>query len=321
MKTRLSPTVARCLLAAAILAFHAPAMLAAGLTYYVAKKMSDSNNGTATSTPFKTIQKAVTVAVAGDTVNTRSGTYRETVTPSNSGTASAKITYQNYRGEAVTISGADQITAAWSVDAGKIYKTTVTLTKGDRNQVFVDGAAMALARWPNCTNSTFMDQQALRTVQRSSGGTITDTNLSDAEGFFQGASVAYTDDGLPQYHWVYYKGKVTASGASLGHTLKLAKGPSGPGGLFWLFSSRNLLDAPREWYYDSTNAQFYLYTPAGDSPVTNRVEVKARNYSLDLSGRSHLNITGINTFGCGLLTDESSSYNTIDGMTADYGPN
>lgn len=318
MKPQLSPPVARCLLAAALLAFHAPAMLATGLTYYVATNGSDTNNGRSTNTPFRTIQKAATLAVAGDTVNIRAGTYRETVTPSNSGTDSAKITYQNYRGEAVTITGADPITAAWSVDAGNIYRTTVALTKGERNQVFVDGAAMVLARWPNGTNSTFMDQQSLGTVQSSSGGTITDTNLSDAEGFYQGASVAYTDDGLPQYHWVYYKGKVAASGGGLGHSLKLAKGPSGPGGLYWLFGSRNLLDAPREWYYDSTNAQLYLYTPEGDSPATHRVEVKARDYSFDLSGKSHLNLTGINTFGCGLLTDESSSYNTIDGMTADY---
>jgi hypothetical protein len=60
-----------------MLAFPAPAMLAAGLTYYVATNGSDSNNGRSTNTPFKTIQKPATVAAADDTVNIWAGTYRE----------------------------------------------------------------------------------------------------------------------------------------------------------------------------------------------------------------------------------------------------
>ncbi|KRF18426.1 hypothetical protein [Paenibacillus sp. Soil787] len=50
------------------------------------------------------------MAQAGDTVNIRGGTYRETVTPANSGTAGNKIKFQNYNGEAVVVSGADLVT-------------------------------------------------------------------------------------------------------------------------------------------------------------------------------------------------------------------
>ena len=48
---------------------------------------SDVASGTALSSPWCTIQKAANTAVAGDTVYVRGGTYREVVTPANSGTA------------------------------------------------------------------------------------------------------------------------------------------------------------------------------------------------------------------------------------------
>src|SRR3989344_1227294 len=47
---------------------------ASAATYYVATNGTDSNPGTL-SLPFRTIQKGVNVAAAGDTIQVRSGTY------------------------------------------------------------------------------------------------------------------------------------------------------------------------------------------------------------------------------------------------------
>ena len=77
---------------------------AAGNTYYVATTGSDSNPGTLAQ-PWLTIQHAAEIATAGDTINIESGTYTESITPWNSGTASSYITYQNYNGEVVNIDG------------------------------------------------------------------------------------------------------------------------------------------------------------------------------------------------------------------------
>ena len=44
---------------------------------------------------------------AGDTCLIRGGTYRETVTPTNSGKSDAPITFEPYLNEVVVISGAD----------------------------------------------------------------------------------------------------------------------------------------------------------------------------------------------------------------------
>ena len=58
--------------------------------YYVAKTGSDTNPGTLDQ-PFLTIQRAASVMVAGDTAYIRSGVYRETVRPANSGAPGAPM--------------------------------------------------------------------------------------------------------------------------------------------------------------------------------------------------------------------------------------
>lgn len=69
-------------------------------TYYVATTGSDSAAGTIDN-PFRTIPKAVTVSVAGDTIYVRGGTYTlaSTITISKSGTASARCSLLAYPGE------------------------------------------------------------------------------------------------------------------------------------------------------------------------------------------------------------------------------
>ena len=62
-------------------------------TYYVAKSGNNNNAGTQAA-PWLTIGKAASTMVAGDKVIVSAGTYAEKVTPANSGTSSARITYE-----------------------------------------------------------------------------------------------------------------------------------------------------------------------------------------------------------------------------------
>ena len=66
-----------------------------GITYYVRTDGSDANTGLSNSPAgaWLTIQKAASTMVAGDTVRVQPGTYPETVTPANAGTAANPITY------------------------------------------------------------------------------------------------------------------------------------------------------------------------------------------------------------------------------------
>lgn len=93
------------LLAAAFCAFFIPANTAAlAATYYVAPNGSDANDGNA-GQPWRTIQKAANTAAAGDHVLIRAGTYNERVKLTRGGTASARITYENFAGEKVILDG------------------------------------------------------------------------------------------------------------------------------------------------------------------------------------------------------------------------
>jgi hypothetical protein len=78
--------------------------------YYVAPTGDDANPGTLDQ-PWRTIQKAANVMVAGDTVYVKEGTYLKDgvcgeycgIAPKNSGSAAAPITFKVYPGHKVVV--------------------------------------------------------------------------------------------------------------------------------------------------------------------------------------------------------------------------
>lgn len=90
----------------ALLFVFAPT-LASAATYYVAPGGSDSNPGTQ-ALPFATLQKGHDVAVAGDTIIMRGGTYTPGAQTlfTRAGASGSPITVENFAGELPTISGA-----------------------------------------------------------------------------------------------------------------------------------------------------------------------------------------------------------------------
>lgn len=92
--------------------------------YHVAKNGSDNNEGTLQH-PFLTINKAASVAVAGDRVVVHEGEYREWVNPKNPGLSDRRrITYQAAEGEKVIIKGSEQI-QEWTEVEGTVWKVTL----------------------------------------------------------------------------------------------------------------------------------------------------------------------------------------------------
>lgn len=75
-----------------------------GNVYYVSTTGDDHNPGSE-GAPFRTIQKGVDTARAGDAVLIRKGVYHEVVTESHSGTQSAPIVISGYPGEKAVIDG------------------------------------------------------------------------------------------------------------------------------------------------------------------------------------------------------------------------
>ncbi|MBD3921759.1 right-handed parallel beta-helix repeat-containing protein [Paenibacillus sp. PR3] len=103
------------------------------MEYYVAKKGSDQGRGTKQD-PFLTINKAASVAVAGDTVIVHEGVYREWVKPKYKGLSDKRrITYRAAEGEKVVIKGSERI-RDWQPVEGHVWKVVVPNTLfGDYN--------------------------------------------------------------------------------------------------------------------------------------------------------------------------------------------
>lgn len=96
-----------------------------GNTYHVARNnptADDANPGTL-ERPWRSIGKAASTVLPGDTVMVHDGVYREQVSLSRSGRPDAPITFQATNGK-VTVTGSDPI-SGWVRHAGHVYRTTV----------------------------------------------------------------------------------------------------------------------------------------------------------------------------------------------------
>lgn len=299
-------------------------------TFYVATSGSDSYTAvqaTSLATPWKTIQKAAGTVVAGDTVLIRDGTYRETVTPTNSGTASSPITYQPYNHEPVIISGAE-VVSGWNVYSNGIYQATFTGALGDKDQVFVDGVMMNLARWPN----TSLDvSRPVKAVAESGGyvtnlnadgtvtGSYTNASLTQAAGFLTGAKIHL----VPGVVWVAQTGCVTTNTPGSVEFHWKRNGTTNTympkqGDPFYLFGLLSLLDTPGEWFINTNSSTLYLWPPQNDSPTNHLVEAKKRDYGFDLSGKSDIQIQGLRFFACAVNSSTTSRRLMLDGLDCSY---
>jgi hypothetical protein len=276
--------------------------------YFVAPNGNDANPGTI-SQPYLTIQKCATTVASGSTCYIRAGTYPETVTP-NSG-----ITISSYDGETVTVDGSDVVTG-WTLYQGSIYQATVTLSTGDTNQLFANGQMMTEARWPNGNDLFHVNWATL-----GSGTTTTllvDSSLPNIN--WTGAKIHFwsgTDPADVQTATVTSSaaGQLNFSLDGIGNTFyNLPQ----PGGYYYLYRLFAALDAPNEWYYDSSSHVLYFWAPGGVNPNTLLMRAKQRPYAFDLSGKSNVTIEYLNLFASTINSNSSSTGNTINGINAQY---
>ena len=87
------------------------------MKYYVNASVAVSGDGSE-ERPFRTIQEAADVAVAGDEVLVAPGIYREDVNPKNAGTEEARIVYKSVEPRAAVITGAEPAKGWVKVAAG-----------------------------------------------------------------------------------------------------------------------------------------------------------------------------------------------------------
>jgi hypothetical protein len=280
------------------------------LSAYASPNGNDSNPGTI-SQPFQSIQMCASSLATGGTCYVRAGRYLETIVP-NSGT-----TITSYNNEVVIIDGSNPITSdTWKPYKGSIYRTPITLSSGDTNQVFVDQQMMTEARWPNSydlLHPIWSTAQSGTTTSLLFDSNLPTTNIAGSKIKFWSGSDPWTPETADV---------LSSSNGSV--VYKLDSTPNPPfitpqtGGLYYLFGHLNLLDSAQEWFYDSSNNFLYFWAPSNVNPSTLNVRVKQRFYAFDLSGKTNVTLKNLSIFSATITSDTSSSNNTVDGINASY---
>lgn len=241
---------------------------ASAAIYYVSPNGSDTNNGTSTSTPWKTIGR-VNQLGTGITAGTqilfeRGGVFRGRININGSGTASNKIVIGAYgSGADPVISGSVTVTN-WTQHSGNIWKATVTQAV---KQVYFNSSRMELARFPNAGQWLFTSSHT--------GTTTTDSDITQGSGYFTGATLV-----VRTTNWSYDTAFVSAhSGTTLNHTST----GNNVGAQTWGYFLRNklsLLDAPGEWFHDRSSSTLYAWFPNGVAPGSNTIEAAVQDFGI-----------------------------------------
>jgi Right handed beta helix region len=236
--------------------------------------------------------------VAGDIVYIRGGFYHETITPSHSGTSNAPITYAVYSNEVVTIDAADAVTG-WTVYSNSIYQAPVGWDLGmGFNQVFVDGIMTHQAQYPNYGSNDVMHPATVAVA-------ITNANTNII------TSAAWL--GKPANYWAgaWFSGGVGLSwgwqtaqvASSTGATVTMDPTTETPNWWFtgtgqgYLWGTLSLLDGDNEWHLQTNSGgsnTLYLQITGGTNPASHTVEMKHRNWCVDLNGMNYITLSGLN---------------------------
>jgi hypothetical protein len=314
VRKKVCKSIFQCLLLLLFISGH----LVAQTNWYVSQETaaSDDNSGTYEA-PFRTVQKAADVAVAGDTVFVREGVYRETVTPINSGTSANPIVYMPFGDEEVTISG-NEVISGWTKHNDNIYKApmpadffvnVVNMT----DQIFVDQQMMNLARWPNNGFEISYPVKAIanKCISKSREGNITRATMMDEdlpEGDFTGAEIYFQPE-IEGWSWLFCGTVTDVQGkefsletySNAGNMTKYHDNSR-----YYFYNKMSLLDTAGEWFHERNKGELYLWLPENGTPDNHVIEAKKRVYGFNLSKKSYIVIKGFTFFACNITTDDES---------------
>ncbi len=283
---------------------------------YVAKDGKDSNPGTF-SAPFGTIQKAVDVVGAGDTVYIRAGRYHEAVEVKDlKGSPGKPILFAAYKGEKVTLDGSEPITAKWTKHKGSIYKTKLDK---DIWQLFVNDKSATSARWPNGNwydGSVWDKTKSMAWPEKkdSSFGHHFNKALKTLDFSLEDGGIIIVNSGS----FKTYKGLVlkhSPASDNFKYNTRRVRQHFGDYPIqkqgYFIEGKPGLIDVPGEWFYEPKDKTLYLWAEKNRNPNDLEIRGKTITYALDIEDSSYISIRGIDFFGA-TFKSEDSSYITIE---------
>src|SRR6185312_8423342 len=273
-------------------------LTAEATNYYVSASGNDANNGTSTTTPWKTLDKvnSFTGLVPGDMVLFNRGeTFYGSITINKSGISGNPITIGAYgTGANPIITGFTNVTS-WTNLGSNIWESTSTVsTLPTCNMVVINGVNTGMGRYPN---------NGYLAYQSHSGSiTITSSSLNSAATNWTGATLVFRP-----YRWLLEIDPITAqSGNTLTYTGQGNAAIDGYG--FFIQNDSRTLDTTNEWYYNPSTKKIRIY----NTTTPSNVQVSSIDELVLLSGLNWVTFDGITFEGANSnLLENRNSKNIV----------
>ena len=307
-------------------------------TYHISKEGADSNPGTLRS-PFLTLAKAAEILEPGDVCIVHTGTYRECFTPQHNGTSEKPIVLIAAEGEKVVISGMEAMND-WEESGNGIFKAQAAWDLGESNFVLIDGKMGFEARFPNKTNDDPLDIEGGTIMEEHVSGPAgtaypspvrfisktkvpeqwTSQDLSDAKVWvlahrkWSGWTAPVTGYD-PEKQLIWFK-EFEGSQIKDNYNPNYMQGSYGRG-VYYMFGSKVLLDAPNEWYFDKKAQELHVMVGGQKKPAEGQVEFRRREVVVDLSGKKHWEVWGFEIIGATVNMSNTENC-TLDNCKISY---
>ncbi len=248
-----------------------------GPEIYLSNNGNDSNSGTTSGQPWKTLEKLNSVMaglIPGTAVLFKAGdTFEGEIKVVASGTRDDPVTFTSYgEGEKPLITGA-KIVTGWQQHDGHIY--SADWTHGSPAQLYVDTIMVHIARYPN-----FDEGFLFNTSKQSDSNTGFATGpLDHPKEVVEGSTVRFRSNAWTWEHRTvagYTNEAIVFSNPSQ-YEVKANFG-------FYLDGKLPYLDVSNEWVYDAATGKIYLWFPEGKNPDNATVYASAYNTGIDLPG-------------------------------------
>ena len=278
-------------------------------TFYVSTQGNDTTNPGTETSPFFTIDKALTsMTASGGTCIIKGGTYHEEITLSNAD----NIIIKAYNNEYVILDGTKEITSGWTQSSGNsnIYETTLT---EDIWQLFIDDEQQVPARWPNAQfndDSVFDQANWSHSDDSVAKGTIIDIGGLVASGINAQGAIAVANFGSYKTSTLNI---LTHSGSTMTYDENELNGHAGKHYYYFLENKLELLDVDNEWFFDIATKKLYVW---GD-PTGKKIQGKVQSYVFNMDNCTNITIEKLNFFST-TVSATSSGNITINNCLFSY---
>ena len=235
---------------------------------YLSTSGNDGNSGKSSGLAVKTVSRALSLLLNGDTLLLRRGdVFRDSINVSLSGLTGIHImAYGSSTSPKPVVSGSEVLTG-WTLWKNNIYTAQATNLI---TELFVDDKRMTNARFPNSGWLPVTSSKVYSTSTELTSAPLA-ANPRDANNYWVGAKCHWHRwswwDEVRDVLLAYKGGKITVKYTTSNSTDRPLAGWG-----FYLDNKLEELDSVGEWYQDKTTKMVYLRSPKDDNPGSHLVE-------------------------------------------------